>query len=171
MSKEPLTWALGIFESLTSDSNNKRMEDTFQLLLPSKEPFCPPTSVAKALSPGEVGYLLPGQRFTFLVQFCPGTCILSKDTVTIHAVMVHIMVTCRHGNLLCFNVAHHGRHAAQVPLFLNGHTDHPYKVFEFSGNVPPSRITTSPLHIVILPIPLEVTVEAEFIVNVEGLPR
>lgn len=76
--KEPLTWALGSFESPTgNDDDNKRMEDgTFQLLLPSKEPFHPPTFSSKAPSPGQMGCLLPGEKFTFMVQFCPGMCIL-----------------------------------------------------------------------------------------------
>ena len=57
---------------MTCDSDQKRMEDTFQLLLSSKEPFCPPKPSSKTPSNGEVGYLLPGQKFAFLVQFCPG---------------------------------------------------------------------------------------------------
>ena len=66
------------------------------------------------------------------------------------------------------SIAHHGQFNASLPLYINGNTSHPYRVLEFSGTMSSGRLSTSPSHIAIQPVPLGVTVEAQFFVILEG---
>ena len=65
-------------------------------------------------------------------------------------------------------VAHHGDYSAAVPLYINGDTVHPYRQLNLTADLLPERIISSPAHIAIHPVPLGVTVEAQFTVILKG---
>lgn len=55
-----------------------------------------------------------------------------------------------------------------MPLYLNGDISRPYRNLHFSGDMTGNKLTTTPIHITIQPVPLTVTVEAEFTVHLTG---
>ena len=67
--------------------------------------------------------------------------------------------------------AHHGSFSASVPLIVNGNIACPYRTLSLAAEVPTGRITVSPSHIVVQPVPLGVTLTAQFIVSVQGFSK
>ena len=64
--------------------------------------------------------------------------------------------------------AHHGRYSETLPLYINGDSARPYRQLTFTADLLPERIISSPSHIAVHPIPLGVTVEAQFTVMLQG---
>ena len=87
-------------------------------------------------------------------------------------VHVHITVTSEYNtntNHTCMSkhafshpLAHHGVYTSSIPLILNGNASQPYRYIELTAEVIPERIVTSPQHIAVQPVPLGITVEAQF---------
>ena len=67
--------------------------------------------------------------------------------------------------------AHHGSFSASVSLIVNGNLACPYRTLSLAAEVPTGRITVSPSHIVVQPVPLGVTLTAQFIVSVQGFTK
>ena len=70
-----------------------------------------------------------------------------------------------------FPPAHHGSFTASVPLIVNGNLAYPYRTLSLAAEVPTGRITVSPSHIVVQPVPLGVTLTAQFMVSIQGFSR
>ena len=64
--------------------------------------------------------------------------------------------------------AHHGIFTASVPLLLNGDTSQIYRTLTLSAKVTVGCITVSPSHIAVQPVPLRVSVTAQFSVSLHG---
>ena len=68
----------------------------------------------------------------------------------------------KHIFYLSHPLAHHGVYTSSIPLILNGNASQPYRYLELTAEVIPERIVTSPQHIAVQPVPLGITVEAQF---------
>ena len=54
-----------------------------------------------------------------------------------------------------------------MPFYINGDTSLPYNTLEFTGDMDSGRLSVTPPHVAIQPVPLGVTVEARFTVTLE----
>lgn len=63
---------------------------------------------------------------------------------------------------------HHGNFSASIPLIVNQNVAQPYRLLELSAEVLPGTISVNPAHVVLQPVPLEVSLSAQFYVSVQN---
>ena len=69
------------------------------------------------------------------------------------------------------NSGHHGEFQAEIPLLLNGNMTQPYSSLTLTANVPVGRITLSPKCIALAPVPLDLTMTAQYTLLVQDFPK
>lgn len=66
---------------------------------------------------------------------------------------------------------HHGDFLAEIPLLLNDNVIQPYSSVTLTASVPVGRITMSTKRIVLSPVPLDITLSAQYTLLVQDFPR
>lgn len=191
----PLTWTLGL------SAINRIEDGTFSLVLPSGSPLIlPPTNIGPP-GEGAVGYLAPKESCRFSVQCSPGepnttiisyTWIYSPSWMYIHRCLIptYFPLKCSTWvwdnkcietcvlyvhmyayTYIVYPPGHHGEFQAEIPLFLNGNMTQPYSSLTLTASVPVGRITVSTKCIALPPVPLGLTISAQYTLLVQDFPK
>ena len=86
-------------------------------------------------------------------------------------VRLHTHTESLRSTTMLYPIAHHGSFTASIPLILNGDISNPYRIIELRAILPAGRISVDPDHILLQPVPLQVSVVAQFTVFIEYFTR